>query len=203
MFMGGSSEFGGSTITQQLIKNVFQEDSFTVQRKVLEIFRAAEFERLYDKKVILEWYLNIIFFGQNCYGVKSAAENYYGKELEFLTTAECASLISITNNPSLFNPYRTTHDKEGLTGAERNRERQVNTLYMMKEYGYLSEEEYQEAYAQEMVFKSGIAEEDKLAVCGNLDCGYRGTVGSYVVKDNLHYCPQCGAAAEFDKDASQ
>lgn len=203
MFMGGSSEFGGSTITQQLIKNVFKEDSFTVQRKVLEIFRAAEFERLYDKKVILEWYLNIIFFGQNCYGVKAAAENYYGKELELLTTAECASLISITNNPSLFNPYRTTLDKDGKTGAEKNRERQVNTLYMMKEYGYLSESEYQEAYNQSIEFKSGIAEEDKLAVCVNPDCGYRGAVSSYVSKEDKHYCPNCGAEASFDKDASQ
>ena len=203
MFMGGSSEFGGSTITQQLIKNVFKEDSFTVQRKVLEIFRAAEFERLYDKKVILEWYLNIIFFGQNCYGVKAAAENYYGKELELLTTAECASLISITNNPSLFNPYRTTLDKDGKTGAEKNRERQVNTLYMMKEYGYLSESEYQEAYNQDIVFKSGIDAEDKLAVCVNSDCGYRGAVGSYVFKDEVHYCPRCGTEASFDKDASQ
>ena len=203
MFMGGSSEFGGSTITQQLIKNVFKEDSFTVQRKVLEIFRAAEFERLYDKKVILEWYLNIIFFGQNCYGVNAAAENYYGKELELLTTAECASLISITNNPSLFNPYRTTLDKDGMTGAEKNRERQVNTLYMMKEYGYLTEEEYQEAYNQEMVFKSGIADEDRLAVCSNSGCGFRGAVGSFTEKNSLHYCPQCGSEANFDKDASQ
>ena len=203
MFMGGSSEFGGSTITQQLIKNVFKEDSFTVQRKVLEIFRAAEFERLYDKQVIMEWYLNIIFFGQNCYGVKAAAENYYGKELELLTTAECASLISITNNPSMFNPYRTVLDKDGQTGAEKNRERQVNTLYMMKEYGYLTEEEYQEAYNQEIVFKSGIAPEDKLAVCTNSECGYRGSVGSYVLKEELHYCPQCGTEAVFDKDASQ
>lgn len=202
MFMGGSSEFGGSTITQQLIKNLFEEDSVTVQRKVLEIFRAAEFERLYDKEVIMEWYLNIIFFGQNCNGVKSAAEKYYGKELEFLTTAECASLISITNNPSLFNPYRTNPDKEGKTGAERNRERQVNTLYMMKEYGYLDEEAYQEAYDQQIVFKDGIADEDRLAVCKNDGCGYRGTVGSFQVQDGHTYCPQCKKESEVSKDAS-
>lgn len=203
MFMGGSSEFGGSTITQQLIKNLFKEDSVTVQRKVLEIFRAAEFERLYDKDVIMEWYLNIIFFGQNCYGVKSAAANYYGKELELLTPAECASLISITNNPSLFNPYRTKLDKDGLTGAEQNRERQVNTLYMMKEYGYLSEEDYREAYEQEVVFKKGIAEEDRLAICTSESCGYRGAASNFRKENDTAYCPVCSAAAELSADASK
>ena len=103
MFFGDASA-GGSTITQQLIKNLTKEDSVTVQRKVQEIFRAQIFESGYDKDVIMEWYLNTIFLGKGCYGVKSAARQYFGKELENLTTAECASLISITNNPSWFDP---------------------------------------------------------------------------------------------------
>ena len=117
MFVGGR-EFGGSSITQQLIKNYFQEDDVTVQRKVLEIFRATELEKRYDKTVILEYYLNIIYLGERCNGVKAAAATYFGKELEHLTAAECAALISITNNPSLYNPYRQTLDKSGLTGME-------------------------------------------------------------------------------------
>ena len=107
MFFGGDSQFGGSTITQQLIKNVTDENSVTVQRKVMEIFRAQLFEKEYDKDVIMEQYLNRIYLGKGCYGVKSAAAAYFGKELQALTPAECASLISITNNPSLFNPYST------------------------------------------------------------------------------------------------
>ena len=105
MFFGGDEQFGGSTITQQFIKNHTGEKSVTVQRKVMEIFRAQIFEREYDKDLIMEYYLNEIYLGRGCYGVKSAAAEYFGKELRNLTTAECASLISITNNPSLFNPY--------------------------------------------------------------------------------------------------
>ena len=104
MFFGGDSQYGGSTITQQLIKNVTDEKSVTVQRKVMEIFRAQMFEKEYDKDTIMENYLNRIYLGKGCYGVKSAAAAYFGKELQSLTVADCASLISITNNPSLFNP---------------------------------------------------------------------------------------------------
>ena len=104
MFFGGDSQFGGSTITQQLVKNVTEEKSITVQRKVMEIFRAQMFEREYDKDLIMERYLNQIYLGKGCFGVKSAAAAYFGKELQDLTVAECASLISITNNPSMFNP---------------------------------------------------------------------------------------------------
>ena len=73
MFFGGDDQFGGSTITQQLVKNITQEKSVTVQRKVMEIFRAQLFEREYDKDLIMEYYLNRIYLGRGCYGVKSAA----------------------------------------------------------------------------------------------------------------------------------
>ena len=79
MFFGGDSQFGGSTITQQLIKNVTDQKSVTVQRKVMEIFRAQIFEREYDKDLIMEEYLNRIYLGKGCYGVKSAAAEYFGK----------------------------------------------------------------------------------------------------------------------------
>jgi len=160
MFMGGDSQFGGSSITQQLVKNVLlvdgQEDAddVTVQRKVLEIFRATELEKRYDKKVIMEWYLNNIFLGNRCTGVKTAAAKYFGKELAYLTPAESASLISITNNPSLYNPYRENLDAKGMTGAQRNRVRQLDTLSEMYDQGWITEEEYNDAKSQALCYHS-------------------------------------------------
>lgn len=207
MFFGSSSTFGGSTITQQLIKNLTGEDSVTVQRKVMEIFRAQQFEKSYDKDVIMEWYLNTIYLGRGCYGVKSAAAEYFGKELQMLTPAECASLISITNNPSIFNPYGSTfpwgEDKAEMTGAERNRIRQVNTLWSMREQGWLEEDEYQQALDQEMVFKSGIAPEDKWVACPNEACGYQGTVATFTKSSESYYCPECGTLTHITSDSSQ
>ena len=202
MFMG-NGDFGGSTITQQLIKNDTGDKSVTVQRKVMEIFRAQYAEKLYTKENIMENYLNVIYFGRNCYGVKSAAREYFGKELQMLTTAECAALISITNNPSLYNPYRTTLDKGDLNGAERNRVRQLNTLEQMLEQELITQEEYDEAVAQEMVFKSGIAFEDQWEVCENPACDYAGIVSTLQVNGNKYYCPECGSLVPVDENASQ
>ena len=206
MFFGGDSQFGGSTITQQLIKNVTDQKSVTVQRKVMEIFRAQVFEREYDKDKIIEEYLNRIYLGRGCYGVKSAAAEYFGKELQSLTVAECAALISITNNPSLFNPYSQSvymYKGEERNGAERNRYRQLNVLSEMLAQEYLTQREYEEAVAQEMVFKSGIADEDKWAICENPACGYQGTVSTYTHEGEGYYCPYCGNGITVKKDASQ
>ncbi len=194
MFFGGSSTFGGSTITQQLIKNLTSEDSVTVQRKVMEIFRAQQFERRYTKDVILEWYLNTIFLGEGCYGVKSAAATYFGKELQNLTAAECASLISITNNPSRYDPY---------INQERNRKRQEDTLHEMYTQGWLSADEYHDAVSQTMVFKRGISLEDRLAYCPNTACGYEGTVGTLVQQDSAYYCPKCNTEIKIEANASR
>lgn len=202
MFFGDAS-MGGSTITQQTIKNLFDEKDVTVQRKVLEIFRAIEFEKRYDKETILEWYFNVIYMGERCTGVKTAAATYFGKELEMLTVAECASLISITNNPSLYSPYRTNPDNGGMTGKERNRVRQMYVLGEMLDQELLTQEEYDKEVSQEMVFKKGIAAEDKLASCENTDCGYRGTVGTFKEEDKVYYCPKCNAVAPIGKNASQ
>ena len=203
----GTGDAGGSTITQQLVKNVTGEKSVTVQRKVMEIFRAQIFEREYDKKLILEEYLNRIYLGKGCYGVKSAAAEYFGKELQSLTAAECASLISITNNPSLFNPYSQTVYKykgQEKTGNEWNRWRQLNVLNEMLDQGYLTQEEYDEAVAQEMVFKSGIAEGDKWSVCETEGCGYEGTVSTFTAGEGgIYYCPVCGNQTSVSTDASQ
>ena len=95
MFTGGST-FGGSTITQQLIKNLTQQDDITVQRKLLEIFQALDFEKKYDKQEILEWYLNAVYFGEGCYGVQTAAQTYFGKDRK----TSCARCISRATSTS-------------------------------------------------------------------------------------------------------
>ena len=204
MFFGGDEQFGGSTITQQFIKNHTGEKSVTVQRKVMEIFRAQIFEREYDKDLIMEYYLNEIYLGRGCYGVKSAAAEYFGKELRNLTTAECASLISITNNPSLFNPYSESvymYKGEERDGAGRNRYRQLNVLSEMLDQGYLTQEEYDAAVAQEMVFKEGIADADRWTICDN--CGYENTRSHFTGEGDTCYCPQCGEQVAVSTDASQ
>ena len=200
----GNGDRGGSTITQQLVKNVTENWDVTVQRKVQEIFTAIEYEQRYSKEEILEWYLNEIYMGNRINGVKMAAAAYFGKELESLTIAECASLISITNNPSLYNPYRENLDAGGMTGAERNRVRQMDTLDEMLNQGWITQEEYDEAVAQEMVFKRGIAPEDRMSNCVNESCGYRGIVKTLIANEDGSYsCPRCGENVPVGEDASQ
>ncbi len=197
MFFGDDS-VGGSSITQQLIKNLllFEDESaddVTVQRKVLEIFRALQLEKRYHKDTIMEMYLNCIYLGQGCRGVRSAAETYFGKELELLTTAECASLISITNSPTYYDPYQN---------FENNKKRKEDVLWAMREYGWLDDEQYTAAIEQELVLKTGVDDEDRLASCTNEACGYRGIVSTYKKKDGAYFCPQCGTETAVQKDAS-
>ena len=201
----GNGDRGGSTITQQLVKNVTDNWDVTVQRKVQEIFTAIEYEHRYSKEEIMEWYLNEIYMGNRTNGVRMAASIYFGKELESLTLAECASLISITNNPSLYNPYRENLDKGGMNGKDRNRERQLDTLTEMLEQGWITQEEHDEAVAQELVFKRGIADEDKMTKCPNEECGHKAIVKDLTVgeADGKHYCVVCGTEISVGKDASQ
>ena len=206
MFFGGDDKFGGSTITQQLIKNTTKDDSVTVQRKVMEIFRAQFCEQVNDKDEIIEQYLNHIYLGRGCYGVKSAAAEYFGKELQSLTPAECASLISITNNPSLFNPYSQSvyvYKGEERDGAGRNRYRQLNVLSEMRNQGYLTEAEYEAAVAQEMVFKEGISDADKWTECENKECGYESVRSNFSGEGDRVFCPECGTETSVNVNASQ
>ena len=180
----GDSSVGGSSITQQLVKNTFGNTSVTVQRKLLEIFQATQMEKTYDKHVILEYYLNVIYLGQNCNGIKAAAETYYGKELEKLTVAECASIIGITNSPTYYDPYQN---------PENNWKRTETILWLMRNQGYLTEQEYQaelKDLEDGLELKYGLDFEDRMAQCEN--CGYRDTIGTLDIgADNLYYCPSC------------
>ena len=132
---------GGSTITQQLIKNLTGDDDTTVKRKIQEVMRALELEKNYEKDDILEMYLNTIYFGQSAYGVRQAAYTYFGKELSELTLAECASIAGIVKNPYKYDLIRF---------PEYNAERRAIVLNEMKTYGKITEVEYTAAMAEQV-----------------------------------------------------
>jgi penicillin-binding protein 1A len=149
---GDGPMFGGSTLTQQLIKNITKDSDATVSRKIQEIFRALAFERdnpgRGGKEYILEMYLNTVYFGSGCYGVVTAAQRYFGKELDDLTVAEAASLIGITNNPSVFNPY---------TNPKNNKRRQEVILSEMFDQRMLTRHEFNIAKYAPLNFHVGTA----------------------------------------------
>lgn len=134
---------GGSTITQQLIKNLTDEKDVTIVRKFNEILSALNLERNYSKDEIIEAYLNTINLSEGCYGVKTAAETYFGKDVSDLNIAECASIAAITQFPGKYDPLRK---------PENNRQRQLRILEEMLSQGFITQEEYDEAVAYEMVF---------------------------------------------------
>lgn len=134
---------GGSTITQQLIKNLTDEKQVTIARKFNEILSALNLERYFEKDEILEAYLNTIYLSEGCYGVKTAAEVYFGKNVSDLNIAEAACIAGITQFPTRFDP---------LLHPEANKERQLSVLFAMKTEGFITEEQYEEAKAYELVF---------------------------------------------------
>jgi membrane peptidoglycan carboxypeptidase len=97
---------GGSTITQQIAKNLFVGDEVSIQRKVNEAFVAAELERRYSKDQILEYYINSVFFGSNSYGITAAAREYFEKDLDELAIHEAATLAVLVRNPTFYNPRK-------------------------------------------------------------------------------------------------
>ncbi len=134
---------GASTITQQLLKNnVFkswtEEDSIVdkVTRKIQEQYLAIELEKVMDKDKILENYMNTINLGQNTLGVQAASLRYFNKDVSDLTVSECAVIAAITQNPSRYNP---------ISHPEKNAERRAKVLRNMRDQGYITETEYNEA----------------------------------------------------------
>ena len=112
-----SDSYGGSTITQQLIKNVTDKDEYSFQRKIQEIFWALDLENKMDKNEILERYLNIINLSQGCYGVGAAAQYYFSKDVSQLTLSECACIAAITNSPTYYDPIKNPENNN----SRRNR----------------------------------------------------------------------------------
>ena len=135
----GSASFGGSTITQQLVKNLTGDNSNSILRKIKEWFYAWTLEATFSKDDILEAYFNIIYTGPNIYGVKEASLYYFNKDLNDLSLAECSFLAGINNSPNSYNPFSDKDRTEKITN------RCKTVLNKMLELNYISEDEYNNA----------------------------------------------------------
>ena len=157
MLATGSDSYGGSTITQQLIKNITDDNEVSINRKLREICKALKLEQEYTKDQILEAYLNVVNYGNNCQGVEAAAQLYFGKSIKDCSLAECAAIAGITQNPSRWNP---------LIYPENNRERRELILSEMYDQGVIkTKKEYDEAMSESakmtfVGFKSASEDED-------------------------------------------
>ena len=145
----GQIKQGGSTITQQLARNVYLNNERTVERKVTEIFLAAELEKRYTKDDIMEFYLNNIYFANGYYGLQSASKGYFNKTVGELTLSQIAFICGIPNSPSKYDPR--LHFEETL-------KRRDSVLKQMLENDYISREEYAKATAEEITLVRGTSE---------------------------------------------
>lgn len=146
--MSSDSIQGGSTITQQLIKNTLLSTEQTYKRKIREAYLAIQLEQQYSKDEILEAYLNTIPLGGSVYGVKTAAMDYFGKELSELTLRECATLAGMTQNPSRYNPRLNYYSRNK---PEQTDNRANNVLNEMYENGFITLAKYDAAMADQLV----------------------------------------------------
>ncbi len=147
----GDSSFGGSTINQQLVKNITGDSDRSPKRKVIEMIRAIDMDRKMSKEQILEMYLNTIYLSQGCNGVKTACDKYFGKDVSELTLAESASIAGITQYPTLYDP---------LLNPDKNLQKQKIILKKMLELEMITKEEYDEAVNEELVFQNNDVEEN-------------------------------------------
>ena len=143
-YFTGQGMRGASTITQQVIKNVTENDDVTIQRKAQEILKALNLEKKYDKTEILEMYLNSIYLSQGCYGVGAAAYTYFGKEVKDLTLIESAALACITQYPYYYDP---------IINPQHNAEKRNLVLKYMYDQGKITQDEFLSAYEKELVLK--------------------------------------------------
>ena len=150
LFKYSDVEFGGSTLTQQLIKNVTMDKGKNATRKFREIVRALLIETRLNKTQILEAYLNTISLGNGICGVQVAANYYFNKDVSQLTLLECASLAAITKNPSRYNP---------VSGVEGNKERRNTVLDKMLELEMITEKEHKAAYNKDIVLDNSQKED--------------------------------------------
>lgn len=139
----GNSSFGGSTITQQLVKNLTGDNSDSVFRKVKEWWKAYLLECYFSKEEILDMYLNVIYVGPNIYGVGAGSQYYFSKDVQNLTLAECAFLAGINNSPNSYNPFDNETDN-----TEKIKNRTITVLDKMLELEYITEEEHNTAVSE-------------------------------------------------------
>lgn len=145
--LGSSNSSGGSTITQQLIKNKVLSAERTYKRKIQEAYLALQLETIVDKDLILEAYLNDIYLGESNYGVSAAAKDYFGKDLNQLTIRECAMLAGLTQNPYRYNPRKNMYSRTE-TSFDNTNARTDLVLERMYENGFISLEQYTAALSE-------------------------------------------------------
>lgn len=138
----GKISGGGSTITQQLSRNIFLSHEKSFERKLKEVYISVLLERNHTKEEILEYYINSIYFNNGAYGIDAASRKYFGKSATELTLGETAFLCAIPNNPTLYNPF---------TNFENTIKRQQRILGYMLEDGYITQEQYDDALAENIV----------------------------------------------------
>ena len=140
----GNSNFGGSTITQQVVKNITQDKEDTAMRKVKEMAKALQVEHYLSKDQILELYLNLIFVGgKDVNGVGLGAVYYFNKDVQDLSLAECAYMAAINNSPNIYDPF--TQNEKQQARIERGEKRAKTVLAKMKELGDINDKEYKAA----------------------------------------------------------
>ena len=169
-YLTGNPSCGGSTITQQLVKNLTGHDEQTPERKITEIFQALDLEKKVGKERVLEAYLNVVNLAEGCFGVGMAAEAYFGKSVSDLTLPECASLAAITQNPARYDPI--THPKEHVS-------RRNVVLSCMARQGYITEAELAEAMATPLT----LTEHKQNKTDGEVNSWYTDLVISDVIHD--------------------
>lgn len=147
---------GGSTITQQVLRDITQDTEVTVKRKFREIFRALEFEKNTRKEDIITEYLNRVYFGAGCFGIQTAAKTYFGKDVSELDLAESAAIVGITNNPSLYDPFLNKQfvqdDGSIKTPRDFNKRRQEIILQAMLDQELIDEATCNAAKAEKLLF---------------------------------------------------
>ena len=143
VFVKGDSSYGGSTITQQLVKNITNDNERTGARKIREITRALVLETKMEKSDILEMYMNSIYLSQGVHGVQAASNVYFGKDVADLTLAESACIAGITQYPTTYDP---------IINPKNNKKKQLVVLAKMLELGFITESEYNSATAEKLEF---------------------------------------------------
>ena len=179
----GSSSYGGSTITQQLVKNITGDNTDSVFRKVKEWWKAYQLEWYFSKDEILDTYLNVIYVGPNIYGVEAGAKYYFNKSVQQLSLTECAFLAGINNSPNSYNPFGEKDNKEKIS------KRTKIVLGKMKELGYIKEEEYNNAISEVekgLKFKKGNIESEDAIYSYHTDALVTEVIADISKKKNIN-----------------
>ena len=173
--MAGEVVAGGSTITQQLAKNVFLTPERTLSRKFKEYFLTKKIERTYTKDEIIEMYVNQIYFGEGAWGIKKAAKTYFDKEVKDLTIAEAATIAGLIKAPSTYSPYKN---------FDKSIERRNLVLSLMKEQGYITEDQYNHEKEAGLTLRRGVDDKYKGKYSHYVDYVVREAMEKYELTQN-------------------